>query len=216
MSPFDSLLVWLGGGVCSQIPSHSFWFNGSPLPLCARDLGLFGAFLLAQPFARGACRWSWLCGFAPLLLDGANSFAFEAFNRSLYQPSNALRLATGLLAGVSLAMLLRSRLDSGLCHAERSEASDLGARIPRVARNDKGFPIRPFTSSGVLLGVAALGLLSPPLLLALLGSAGVLALIAAANLLARPALSRRLAWAMALPELAVLAGAKHVLLAALR
>jgi hypothetical protein len=64
--------------------------------------------------------------------------------------------------------------------------------------------------------LAVLLLASPGLALGLLGTAGVLSLIATANLLTRPSLQSRLAWALALPELTLLAAAKYSLLAVLR
>jgi hypothetical protein len=51
VSNLDALLVWLDGGLCAQQASHSFWIDGRQLPLCARDLGLFAAFLLAATLA---------------------------------------------------------------------------------------------------------------------------------------------------------------------
>ena len=185
VSSLDRLLLWLDSGVCSQIPSHSFWLAGHPLPLCARDLGLFGAFLLTLPFTPRSRPLSWLWALAPLILDGANSFAFETLNLSLYEPSNIVRLATGALAGACLALVLGPSLSRRL----------------------------------VSVGISALAVLllaSPGLALGLLGTAGVLSLIATANLLARPSLQRRLAWALTLPELALLSVAKYGLLAVLR
>ena len=105
VSSLDTLLIWLNSGVCSQNPAHSFWLEGRPLPLCARDLGLFGGFLLASllPVRRQP---RWLLALAPLLVDGANSFAYDTISLSLYTPTNTLRLLTGTLAGSALALAL--------------------------------------------------------------------------------------------------------------
>ena len=186
MTGVDAALIWLDSGVCSQNAAHSFWLAGRPLPLCARDLGLFGAFLLALPFVRGAGNLRWLCGIAPLAIDGANSLAFDSLGWALYAPSNPLRLVTGALAGVSLAILLAP-----------------------VLRQRAGWQVLAMTAAVAIMAGANLAL-------ALLGTLGVLAFIACANLLARPALDRRLAWALALPELALLAAAKSGLLLLLR
>src|SRR2546425_9345983 len=105
VSSLDALLIWLNSGVCSQNPAHSFWIDGRPLPLCARDLRLFGGFLLASLFAGRSQLW-WLLGLAPLLVDGANSFAYDTVGLSLYPPTNTLRLLTGLLAGAALNGLI--------------------------------------------------------------------------------------------------------------
>jgi len=203
VSSFDALLTWLDGGVCSQIPSHSFWIAGQPLPLCARDLGLFGAFLLTLPFAPRSRRLVWLWGLAPLIVDGANSFAFETFHLSLYQPSNVARLATGALAGACLALAIAHLASRWQRQAPAlSAAGDGASRLGAI---------------GLLLVPAGVALLAAPsLALGLLGTAGALSLIATANFLARPNLQRHLAWALTLPELALLATAKHGLLAVLR
>ena len=186
MSSLDAAVVWLDSGVCSQAASHSFWLAGRPLPLCARDLGLFGAFLLALPFVRGPGRPRWLWGLAPLVLDGLNSLVFDDLGWALYAPSNPLRLATGALAGVSLAMLLAPAVRH--------------SRLPKKS---------------AVLALPIAGALGWPGL-AVLGTVGVLALIASANQLVRPSLDPRLAWAAALPELALLAAAKGGLLLLLR
>lgn len=195
----DALLVWLDGAVCSQAPGHSFWLAGQQLPLCARDLGLFGAFLLVLPFVRGAGQLRWLWGLGPLIIDGANSFVFDELGWAWYTPANGWRLATGIMAGISLAIVLAP--------AVRRTAGHLATprRIPSV-------PSLPLA----LFAAAVAWLAGPYPAVALLGTAGILALIAHANLLARPALSTPLAWALALPELALLAAAKDGLLAALR
>jgi uncharacterized membrane protein len=105
VSNLDAALIWLNSGVCSQNPAHSFWLEGRPLPLCARELGRFGGFLIASWFARRSSL-TWLLGLLPLAVDGLNSFAFDALGMALYEPNNVLRLVTGLLAGVCLAVLL--------------------------------------------------------------------------------------------------------------
>src|SRR5262249_16577520 len=34
----------LDGGVCAQMPGHSFWIGGEQLPLCARNSGIYMGF----------------------------------------------------------------------------------------------------------------------------------------------------------------------------
>jgi len=187
VSSLDAALVWLDSGVCSQNPGHSFWLDGRPLPLCARNLGLFGAFLLASSLlARFRLRPNsyWLVGLVPLLIDGANSFAAGTLGLGLYAPGNLFRLATGVLAGVCLALAAARHL-------------------PRA-------PLWPPVALAILLLLPTLALQ-----LALLGAAGVLSLLAFANTLARPALQPGFAWALTLPELATLALLKHSALALL-
>ncbi len=190
MSNLDALLVWLNSGVCSQNPAHSFWIGGRPLPVCARDLGLFGALLLALPLARHCPahgRLWWLLGILPLVLDGANSFAAEVVGMALYAPSNVLRLATGGMAGISLAFLLSYRT--------------------------------PFNLSALWFLAPALGAImfaGPWMMVAVLGTTGVLALLSLANQLVRPALQPNLGLLLALPELAALALIKQALVAWVR
>jgi len=174
VSSLDALLIWLNSGVCSQNPAHSFWVDGRPLPLCARDLGLFGGFLLASLLPARRQLW-WLLALAPLLIDGANSFTYDTVGLSLYAPTNTLRLLTGMLAGITLSGLIGH------------------VRVTRA-----------------ILALGLVAMVSPYFALALLATAGVLAMLAAANKLARA--NMRLAWALALPELALLATAKQGLL----
>lgn len=131
MSPWDSLLFWLDAGVCSQMPAHSFVVQGQRLPLCARNLGLFTGFLFAAclvsvglpRWSRGTTgtrfqvpvrkarteplesRWFSLLALLPFAIDGANSVVVSFAGVGLYAPSNSLRLATGLLAGLALGAL---------------------------------------------------------------------------------------------------------------
>jgi uncharacterized membrane protein len=150
VSSLDLAVVWLGSGVCSQNPAHSFWIGGRPLPMCARDLGLFGALGLTLPFARGPHRMSWLWLLAPLLLDGANSFASEALGLGLYEPTNPLRLLTGALAGIALALVLPPG---------RATAVGLAAGAALL-------PFAPWLGLGVLGLSGALGALAAANLLA--------------------------------------------------
>ena len=34
----------LDGGICAQLPSHSFFFGGQVLPLCSRNTGIYSGF----------------------------------------------------------------------------------------------------------------------------------------------------------------------------
>ena len=110
-------IVWfLCSGICHQMADHSLHFQGQALPLCARCTGLFVAFALSMLWYRlagrsrhgGMPRGGALATSALLLavwaLDGANSLGHMLSGGGwLYAPSNALRLITGLAAGVALA-----------------------------------------------------------------------------------------------------------------
>ncbi|NLD72737.1 MAG: DUF2085 domain-containing protein [Chloroflexi bacterium] len=132
-------IIWFFlSGVCHQIPERSLHFGGQPLPLCARCTGTFlGALTgLLVLWAIGHGRRSrlpgpWTFGLLGLLvgvwgLDGLNSFAQLALGRApLYEPSNTLRLATGLGLGIALAGVLYPTYHYALWR-ERDERSALG------------------------------------------------------------------------------------------
>jgi uncharacterized membrane protein len=112
-------IEFLLSGVCHQYPEHALRFQGVALPLCARCTGLFGgaflalAILLAWGRGRrtGFAPW-WAQGALAALatwwaLDGLNSFLFGLLGRPwLYEPTNALRLATGLGLGLAAGIEL--------------------------------------------------------------------------------------------------------------
>lgn len=105
-------------GLCAQRPSHSLWFGDRRLPFDARMTGIYGGFVVSSIYllARGRTRAfrlpsRWvillLAGFVALLgIDGVNSTLVDLRFWHPYQPSNTLRLATGLLTGISLATML--------------------------------------------------------------------------------------------------------------
>jgi uncharacterized membrane protein len=110
----------VGYAVCHRISSHSFYFGDRPFSLCARCTGQYIGFLGGFIFLllRGKKRSgfpasSGLVGFGILfilyLTDGMNSVmhlypGFEKF--SFYEPSNSLRLLTGLGMGISISGIL--------------------------------------------------------------------------------------------------------------
>lgn len=110
----------VGYAVCHRIPSHSFFFAGRQLPLCARCTGTFlGALvgLFGQAVVLGRRRESefpplpillLLVGFILLMMaDGANSYlSLIPGAVHLYQPRQELRLLTGTLNGLALSGLL--------------------------------------------------------------------------------------------------------------
>jgi uncharacterized membrane protein len=101
----------VGFAICHQMTDRSFAFGGMALPVCARCTGLFLGFALTLAallviYRRDAVRPpSWKTTglmfllVLPMLLDGVSSYA------GLRQTSNAVRLATGSLAGAAAAVL---------------------------------------------------------------------------------------------------------------
>ena len=112
--------LWgIGYSVCHQIESHSYMFNGMQLPLCSRCTGLFlGALstivILSTQKRRGGFpripfRWILLAFFLAYLVDGINStLSLFAGSYSLYEPTNLVRLISGMLMGITLGVLLLS------------------------------------------------------------------------------------------------------------
>ena len=113
-------LDYLSRAVCGRLPEHSFFCGERQLPQCARCtgtyLGVLAAYVVLGIMGRGrASRLPPL----PLLLtlflfialwalDGVNSYV-TLFTGSplLYEPSNLLRLITGLLQGLALMIIVR-------------------------------------------------------------------------------------------------------------
>ncbi|GAC1426322.1 MAG: DUF2085 domain-containing protein [Ktedonobacteraceae bacterium] len=116
-------MSWLDSGICAQFASHSFYPGGERLPLCARNTGIYLGFLvtLTTLYGKGRGRaqhlppWPLvvllLGGVTTLAIDGINSFLLDLHMQHLYQPNNLLRLATGLVTGLAMALLLLPMLN---------------------------------------------------------------------------------------------------------
>lgn len=97
-------VYWIGDAQCHQLAERSYFLNGNQMPFCARDLGLFIGLAAASAFAL----FFWftvnplllLIGLVPLVVDGGLQLVTS------YESSNVLRLATGIVAGVALALIL--------------------------------------------------------------------------------------------------------------
>ncbi len=108
----------LVGGICAQLPTHTYAPGGQPLPLCSRNTGIYLGFAIGvfALFARGHGRSArlpsgWvacvlLLGVAIMGVDGVNSLFLDLHLPHLYQPANPLRLATGFLTGTAMAAYL--------------------------------------------------------------------------------------------------------------
>jgi len=174
----------VGYAVCHRIPSHSFFFAGRQLPLCARCTGTFiGALtgLLGQALVlrrRHASEFP-----PPLVLvilagftlswagDGLNSYLNLIGGPYLYEPRNWLRLTTGALNGLMMSALVYPVFNFTLW------------RNPALERN-----IRSLRDLGVLVliqaGLVGLVLTGWPILLyplALSSALGVLFLLTLVN-----------------------------------
>ncbi len=108
----------LDGGICAQLPTHSFYPAGQQLPLCARNTGIYLGVALGflTLLASGRVRAARLprlpvavalVGLVGLMgMDGFNSLLLDLGAPHLYQPNNLLRLVTGLGAGVAMAAFI--------------------------------------------------------------------------------------------------------------
>jgi uncharacterized membrane protein len=102
----------VGYAICHQLSERSLAYGGRALPVCARDTGVFLGFaacfiVLLLAYGREPRRypsWPKLLALAlfivPTALDAATSYA------GLRESSNAIRVATGSLAGTALAALV--------------------------------------------------------------------------------------------------------------
>lgn len=94
----------IGDVECHQIKERSYFLNGNEMPFCARDLGLFaglaGAFGLVAFYRLKLNPLLLMLGLIPLGLDGGIQLITD------YESNNPLRLATGIVAGAALALIL--------------------------------------------------------------------------------------------------------------
>ncbi|MCA1646505.1 MAG: DUF2085 domain-containing protein [Chloroflexi bacterium] len=104
-------------GVSAQRPTHSLFLAGEQLPLEARMGGIFLGFLCAAVLVLGLGRARasqpprdalglacWIL-VALTALDGLNAFFAEGNLPHLYAPNSALRLLTGLGAGLAIGLM---------------------------------------------------------------------------------------------------------------
>lgn len=132
---FIERLRALDGGICAQLPTHSFFPGGQQLPLCSRNTGIYLGFALTVLFllAAGRIRASKLPGRAVMValglavlamaVDGFNSLFLDLRLPHLYQPHNLLRLATGLGTGTAMAAFLVPVVNSLLWREDDTRSS---------------------------------------------------------------------------------------------
>ncbi len=174
----------LMGGICAQLPTHSFWPGGQRLPLCSRNTGIYLGFSLTTitQFVRGRWRASrlpsglvaavLLAGVALMAVDGFNSLFLDLHLPHLYQPNNYLRLATGTLTGTAMAAFLLPVANGILWR--RSDERTLYPSLQKLVW------MVPVLFGGWLAVAVNWGLLLYPI--ALLSSAGVVLALTLINL----------------------------------
>lgn len=186
-SPFlnvPGVLKYIGllfSGVCHQLPGHSLFF-GAQFPLCARCTGMYLGIALgvANLAARRRWRSPRLASAGILALqglfflawaaDGVNSYLDFLGFRTLYSPSNWLRLTTGALNGLSLSLLIVPLF---------SFTAWDGFNRERVVRDWREFGALLVQAGAfvVLLLSGFTALMTPLLAIALAGVVGALSLI---------------------------------------
>ena len=117
----ETVLMWLGFGLCHQLPDRSLFGGAFQVPVCARDegiyLGFVVSFVIVALLARGRRPAEgpklWVTGIglvmiALMALDGFTSYA------GLRATDNQLRLATGIFAGYAMALFILPLLNAQL------------------------------------------------------------------------------------------------------
>jgi uncharacterized membrane protein len=114
--PLELKVRALGFGLDPQRSHHSFIFDGEPMPIEARKVGIYAGFALAAGWlawrASRAARLppggylAALLGVMVMGLDGTNALLYDLGAPHLYAPRLDLRLATGLTCGLAMAALL--------------------------------------------------------------------------------------------------------------
>ncbi|NLT73473.1 MAG: DUF2085 domain-containing protein [Chloroflexi bacterium] len=184
---------WLLGGVCHQLPDHSLVYDGQVAPLCARCTGLFcGALFVLVVLAAGGTwrrrgRLPWFVQGTLLALavwwalDGLNALAFEMMGRPLlYQPTNGLRLLTGLGMGVAMG--------TGLWALGAEMLSQAQDQRPAI---EKGWHLAGLLATAGMVGALLLSPSVPWALVAIWSALGVVALLVGANGLLVMTVTRR-------------------------
>lgn len=118
-------------GLCAQTPSHTFTFDGQPLPFDGRMTGIYGGALVTFAWLAIAGRLRFYgdpprrvvavlaaCVVA-MGVDGVNSLLKDLRLWHPYPPENVIRLVTGFGTGVALAVILAWLLASSMWNVAR-------------------------------------------------------------------------------------------------
>ena len=104
LNPLPHAIYWLGDGECHQLANRSYFINGNQMPFCARDLGLFlgiaVGFGIASFYRLKINPVLLLLGLIPMGIDGGLQLVTS------YESNNPLRMITGVVAGISMALLM--------------------------------------------------------------------------------------------------------------
>jgi len=171
-------------GVSSQRPTHSVFLGGQQLPLEARMGGIFLGFLCAVILIavlgrlRASHPPSGVLGLACWVLivltglDGLNAFLFDGNVPHLFAPNTALRLLTGLGAGLGVG-LMAVPVVASVVWSQSTDESSIEDPIELLG----GLALAGLVGALILVGVSAL---LWPIALAML--CGVIVAFGVANL----------------------------------
>jgi uncharacterized membrane protein len=135
-TPLEWKMFAVVHGVCAQV--HNVDLAGMQLPLCARNTGIYGGFLVSTLYllalgrARAAKLPPWpilitLLAFVAIMgVDGINSMLVDMFLPHLYTPRNELRTLTGIGMGVAMAVLMFLILNIALRSNPNTEQRVIG------------------------------------------------------------------------------------------
>lgn len=215
----------VGFGLDPQRPHHSFIFDGEPMPIEARKVGIYGGFALAvawlawrvpraERLARPAGYLMAVAGIAIMGFDGFNAFFYDLGLPHFYAPRLDLRLGTGLLAGLGMAALLWPIWGASAW------------ALPRTVVHWRDF-IVPVALSALVFAALVTGQAWLAPLIALVATLGLVAIVALLNAVPILVISKRdgvavrawdvvdvialAAW-LAVMELLILAGARYALI----
>jgi uncharacterized membrane protein len=171
-------------GLCAQRPSHSLTIGGLTLPMDARMTGIYLGAAVTILWLVAARRYratrvpslavlALLTSFVvALAVDGFNALMVDLRFPTAYEPSNLLRMASGILGGTSLGVVLG--------HLFASSMWTQGNRQRAVVTR----PVELLTPISVSGAIAALAFMDIPLLYGpfavglLVAAVGVFALLA--------------------------------------
>lgn len=163
-------------GLCAQRPSHSLQIGGATLPLDARMTGIYiGAatavlwlFAIGRPRATRTPGWrvlAVLSAFVVVLgVDGSNALLVDLGWPHFYEPSNTLRIATGILGGTALGIVL-GHLFAASMWASGDRGRSVIMNVPEL--------LAPIVISGAIaaLAISDLPILYAPFAVGLLAAA---------------------------------------------
>ncbi|MBW3632672.1 MAG: DUF2085 domain-containing protein [Chloroflexi bacterium] len=170
-------------GLCAQRPSHSLQIGGATLPMDARMTGIYIGAAVAVGWLVAAHRlravripsfpvmFTLAVFVVALAVDGFNALLVDLGTHHPYEPSNKLRLVTGILGGTALGTMTGHLF-----------AASVWARVDRL-RSVVASPAELFVPVGISLAIGTLAMADLPILYAPFAFGLLLAAVALFSLL---------------------------------